>query len=181
MWSISRHSKGSMYSSLRPGWRACFRSRKWGALQIFNFFDNKIVSHMQTSVREASQSQEKGKWTHQPQQASSLLSEILNGVPTRHEDSILNVLGLRICHFQFIVEFGARSFAEPPYKISKELFVVCVFIRNRFYLSAVKLHCIVCRKGFGHPLLEKQAFTKNLVYSCRNRQEQTLSMPLSTI
>ena len=53
-----------------------------------------------------------------------------------------------------IIEFGARSFAEPPYKISKELFVLCVFIRNRFYLSAVKLHCIVCRNSFEHPLLD---------------------------
>ena len=46
------------------------------------------------------------------------------------------------------------SHAQTSDREAKELFVLCVFIRNWFYLSAVKLHCIVCRNSFGHPLLD---------------------------
>ena len=42
------------------------------------------------------------------------------------------------------------SHAQTSDRKAKELFVLCVFIRNRFYLELMKLHCTVYRSSFRH-------------------------------
>ena len=46
------------------------------------------------------------------------------------------------------------SHVQTSVREAKELFVLCVFIRNQFYLDWLILHCIVYRMSFGYRLID---------------------------
>ena len=82
---------------------------------------------------------------------------------SKHKINIAFFTSSALATSYFLVEFGAGSSAEPPYKIYKELFVLCVFSDASYIVRGVSTFqdVCVCVCGCGHLNILLERFGEN--------------------